>query len=87
MLPLLLYLVAGLSHLVARVMGGQGDWFGARLALFWSLLATAPLVLFYGLVAGFIGPGAGLTLVGAIWLAVFLWFWISCLRQAEGQEA
>jgi hypothetical protein len=82
-LPLLLYLLAGLSHLVVRLFGGQGSGYGARLALFWSLLATSPLVLLHGLVAGFIGTGTGLTAVGLIWLAVFLWFWFTCLRQAE----
>ena len=82
-LPLVLYLLAGLSHVVARVLGGQGDWFGARLALFWALLASSPLVLLHGMVAGFIGPGPALQGVGILWLAVFLWFWISGLRQAE----
>lgn len=84
MLPLVLYILAALSHLVARAFGGRGDWYSARLALFWSLLATAPLLLLHGLVAGFIGPGPALQLVGALWLGVFLWFWISCLRLAEG---
>jgi hypothetical protein len=82
--PLLLYLVAALSHIVARLFGGQGSWYGARLALFWSLLASSPLLLLHGLVAGFIGPGPSLQLVGAIWLAVWAWFWLMCLRRAEG---
>lgn len=85
LLPLLLYGVAALSHLVARAFGGQGDWYGARLALFWSLLASTPLVLLYGLVKGFIGPGSVLNGVGFLWFAVFLWFWISSLRCAEGK--
>lgn len=82
-LPLVLYVLAALSHLVARVLGGQGDWYGARLALFWALLASAPIILLHGMVAGFIGPGPALQGVGILWLAVFLWFWISGLRQAE----
>ncbi|SNR41398.1 Yip1 domain-containing protein [Puniceibacterium sediminis] len=81
--PLLLYGLAALSHLIAKVFGGQGDWYGARLALFWSLLAATPLMLLNGLVAGFIGPGAGLNLVGLLWCAVFLWFWASSLLAAE----
>jgi len=47
------------------------------------LLAASPLVLLHGLVAGFIGPGPGLQGVGLIWLVVFLWFWLSGLRQAQ----
>ncbi len=81
--PLLLYALAAVSHLIAAALGGKGSWYGARLALFWSLLASTPLVLLHGLIAGFIGPGPGLQLVGASWLAVFGWFWLSSLAQAE----
>ncbi|GGH24209.1 Yip1 domain-containing protein [Cribrihabitans marinus] len=81
--PLLLYVIAALSHVVARLFGGRGDWYGARLALFWSLLAASPLLLLHGLVAGLIGPGPALQGVGFLWLVVFGWFWISSLRQAE----
>jgi len=81
--PLLFYLIAAVSHVVARVVGGRGDWYGARLALFWSMLASTPLILLHGLVAGFIGDGPGLQAVGLLWCAVFLWFWGSSLRTAE----
>ena len=33
------YLVASLSRLVAKALGGQGTWYGARVALFWALAA------------------------------------------------
>lgn len=81
--PLMLYALAGLSHMIARLIGGQGNWFGARLALFWSLLASTPLLLLHGLVAGFIGPGPGLQAVGFVWFVIFAWFWIASLVQAE----
>lgn len=81
--PLALYAVAALAHLAARLAGGQGSWYSARLSLFWSLLASTPVLLLHGLVAGFIGPGVELQIVGLIWLAVFGWFWISTMRQGE----
>ena len=81
--PLAFYGFAALSHLFAKLLGGRGDWFGARLALFWSLLASGPLLLLNGLVAGFIGPGAALNAVGFVWLIVFIWFWVTGLWQAE----
>ncbi len=56
--------------------------YGARIALFWAFLAAAPVLLLHGLVAGFIGPGAGMTIIGVIWCGVFLWFWLSGLREA-----
>jgi hypothetical protein len=81
--PLIFYLLAALSHLVARAVGGKGTWYGARLALFWALLASSPVLLLHGLVAGFIGEGAALNGVGILWLCVFGWFWAAGLRQAE----
>ncbi|MHA6261917.1 YIP1 family protein [Arenibacterium sp. CAU 1754] len=81
--PLLLYGIAALSHLVARIFGGSGTWYGARIALFWSLLASVPIMLLHGLVAGFIGAGPAQQAVGLIWVLVFGWFWLTCLGRAE----
>jgi len=81
--PLMFYALAWAGHLIARVFGGKGTAAAARVALFWALLASTPLVLLHGLVAGFIGPGTQLSLVGFLWFAAFLWFWIAGLRQAE----
>ena len=81
--PLLLYGLAAVSHLVARLFRGRGTFYTARLALFWSLLASVPLLLLYGLMAGFLGPIAGTQLVGAVWVVAFLWIWLQSLREAE----
>ncbi len=82
-LPLFFYLLAFISYGAARLVGGKGSAYGARVALFWALLSSTPLVLLNGLVAGFIGPGPTLSVVGLVWVAVFLWFWLSGLRQAQ----
>ena len=84
--PLAAYVIAAASHLLARLLGGRGTWFGARLALFWALLAASPLWLLNGLVAGFIGPGAALNLVGLLAVAAFLLFWGAGLWEAERGE-
>lgn len=81
------YLLAALSRLVAKVLGGQGDWYGARLALFWALATVSPLMLLHGLVTGLLGPGLQATVVGVALGLAFLWLWISMLREAEtGQQ-
>lgn len=64
--PVLFYALAGGLHLGARTLGGRGTAYATRMALFWALLAAAPLVLFQGLLAGLVGAGAGLTAVGII---------------------
>lgn len=81
--PLAFYGIAMLSHLAARLIGGQGDLYGARLALFWAILAATPAALLYGLMAGFDGQTAGSLLTGAIWLGGFVWIWLSSLLEAE----
>lgn len=77
--PLMFYALALVAHGVARALGGQGPSYNARLSLFWSLLASAPLVLLNGLVAGYIGSGIELSIVGLIWFCVFMWFWLASM--------
>jgi hypothetical protein len=84
--PLVLYVLAALSLMVLKLSGARTTGYRCRLALFWAVLAASPLVLLNGLVAGFVGPGAGLQLVGFLWLVVFLWFWLSNLREAGWGE-
>jgi hypothetical protein len=77
------YLLAAASHLGARALGGTGSGYGARLALFWALLAVAPLMLLQGLVAGFLGAGTQLIAVSALVFAAFVLIWFAGLRVAE----
>lgn len=86
LVPLLLYGFAAMVFGLARLAGRNITGYGIRLSLFWALLAGSPVVLFLGLIAAFIGPSAGLQLVGMIWLLNVLWFWIAGMRAAEGIE-
>lgn len=83
LMPLAFYGIAALSHLIARVFGGRGSFYSARLALFWTLLATSPLLLFYGLLLGFNGREPGTQLIGGLWVVAFLAIWVSTLLEAE----
>ncbi|MEM6304476.1 MAG: YIP1 family protein [Pseudomonadota bacterium] len=77
--PLALYTIALLSHFIARALGRRQSAYAARLALFWALLASTPLMLLWGLTAGFVGPGIQLDIVGALWFGIFMWFWLGGL--------
>lgn len=85
--PLFFYGLAALSHLIARLFGGQGTWYRARVALFWALLALSPLWLLRGLVAGFIGPGTSLDAMTLFALGIFALLWFANLREAESGPA
>ncbi len=85
MLPLALYLLAAISHLAGRLTGGGGSFHGARVALFWALLASVPLWLLAGLTAGFVGPGPAQVLTAGLAAAAFVLFWT--LGLAEDRRA
>jgi hypothetical protein len=82
-LPLLLYVLAGLLRMIAKIFGGKGGSYDARMALFWALLASGPVFLLNGLTQGFMGPGPQSALTGLVALVVFLWFWLSGLWVVE----
>lgn len=81
--PLGLYAIAAASRVAARVLGGSGSWFSARLALFWSLLVVAPLWLLNGIIVGAGGAGMVASLAGSIALAAFVAVWLLSLYEAE----
>ena len=85
--PLAFYAVAGLTQVVSRATGGQGSPGTARLALFWSWLAAAPLGLLTGLLAGLTGNGLVTNLAGILWIATFAAFWWLCQREAARAPA
>jgi len=81
--PLMLYLVAALSHLVAKAFGGTGTSYGARLALFWTLLVVAPLSLLSTILqVAFPADWLATTLLTAMFL-LFTYVWGTCLSVAE----
>jgi hypothetical protein len=73
------YGLAAISHIIARALGARGTWYGARLALFYSLVAASPLMLLQGLVAGLLGLGMESFLVGIFALTAFVVFWALAL--------
>lgn len=83
LVPLFAYALAAIAHLVAKVFGGKGSFYTARVALFWSLLVISPLMLLHGLVSGFLGQGAQANIIGFLVMAGFLFQWISAMTVAE----
>ena len=71
-MPLVFHALAFALALILRLSGRAVTGYSVRMALFWALLASGPLWLFAGLLAGF-APGAGVAVTsGAALLAVVL---------------
>ncbi len=82
--PLLFYGIAFILFGLTRAVRPAATVYGARLAVFWGWLAATPLALFYGLLVGFNGLNhPGTVLVGTIWLAALIWFWINGLIETS----
>lgn len=79
-MPLLAYSVAGLVSALSRLTSRPVAAQDSRLALFWALLAIAPAMLLTGLVQGFVGSGAALSLTRAVAGIGFLVIWGAGLR-------
>lgn len=84
LLPLVFYGIAAVLFLLTKLARPAITGYGARIAVFWGWLAATPLALFYGVLVGFNGVDhRGTVLIGALWLAVLLWFWISGLAEVS----
>lgn len=81
--PLFFYALAGLLGFVLRLIRPRTPWLAIRLALFWALLASAPLALLAGLIAP-VAAGQGLPALpfGIVVLGGFLALLIAGLRVA-----
>lgn len=77
------YGLAAVSRLIAKVFGGQGSWYAARLALFWALVAVTPAMLLMGLSLGFLGQGGQTNALGVLVGFVFVVLWGLMLREVE----
>lgn len=84
LLPLIAYGLATLIHLLLRAFGARGTAHGARVALFWALLAVAPAMLLHGLAEGLLGQTVAVRLAGLAVFGAFLWFVVRGLGAAYG---
>ncbi|UZD92134.1 YIP1 family protein [Cognatishimia activa] len=86
MMPLVFYALAFVTQIILKAFGGTTGY-KARMALFWALLACSPIILFQGLIAGFIGPGLLNNIFGFLWVAALLSFWFAGLSAAREETA
>ncbi|MEM9199319.1 MAG: YIP1 family protein [Pseudomonadota bacterium] len=82
--PLMLYALAALVRIAARMAGGAGGWQTGRLALFWALLLAVPPMLVSQAIVTALDLGGEIARVLLLlpWLA-YLWFWAVGLSEFE----
>ena len=85
--PLVFYLLSLLVHGALRVLRRPATGYAVRMALFWGLLAAAPLFLFTGLTAGFVGPGSASNIVGGLAFGALVVFWVSGISLVAAKRA
>lgn len=81
--PLLSYALAAIARIVAKIFGGNGTWFSARMALFWALLSATPMWLLNGAMTGLHAPDLLRDATGVIALAGFVAIWLSSMIESE----
>lgn len=81
MMPLLMYGIAAVSHLILKYFGGQGDYIGARRALFWAALVTTPAILLTSIAEAYFSEIS--TILSVITTMIFIWQWFSNLKELE----
>ena len=81
--PLFLYFVAALLHIILFFFKGQGSFYDCRLAVFWSINVSAPILLFKGLLATLFNNNDYLYIIN-IFLGVLLgWIVSSMVSESE----
>ena len=83
LMPLVMYGVSIVLVLVLKAFGNVAPGHHIRMALFWALLASAPLWLLAGLAAGFTGESPGTALSGLAAIGAFVIFTIFGLVAAS----
>ena len=73
--PLFFYTLALLVHWALVAFRRASSGYMSRVALFWALLAAAPMWLLSGLLTGFIGETPATSMVAILALGAFLVFW------------
>lgn len=81
MMPLLMYGIAALSHIILGRFGGQGDHVGARRALFWAAVVTSPIILASSVLSIYL-PVIKIAL-DILTTLIFIWQWTSNLKELE----
>ena len=85
--PLFCYALAGIGALVAKLLKGQGSWQDGRMAFFWAILVSSPIIVISDIgaisAAAAIAPEVG-PVFSQIGPVFFAWALSQCFAEAFG---
>ena len=82
--PLFLYLSSWLIFVAFKIFRGSASFYELRLALFWSLNVSAPILIFNGLLRGFFFDHENIIYASLILQASVAWIVSNMVAEAEG---
>ena len=82
-IPLFLYFVSGLLFVLLRLFGGLATFTEFRLALFWAVNVSGPLLVLNGLLTGFFYKSVAIEYVSIALQSFIAWIISSMLVEAE----
>ena len=82
--PLFLYFSSWFIFVSLKVFGGSASFYELRLALFWSLNVSAPLVIVNGLLRGFFFDHENIIYVSFVLQTFVAWIVSNMVAEAEG---
>lgn len=85
-MPLAMFAISAVFHMLFRLFGGRASWPAARRSFIWPVLVASPFVMVTGIVTALSSnPLVGYGFV-LLTLVVFIWQWYMAANEAEYNE-
>ena len=81
--PLFLYFLSTVLHLILKIFNGKGSFYDIRLAFLWSINVVAPILIFNGLLRGFLSYSPHLIYLNLMLNVYIAWVLSSIVSKAE----
>ncbi len=82
--PIFVYFLASLAHVIAYPFKGRASFFEARLAFFWAIIVASPILLLNGLLQGFFSDFLVVKLFYYVKVFGCAWIFSVIFCEAEG---
>ena len=81
-MPLFLYLLSGVVYVILNIFKGRGSFYEVRLAVFWSINVSGPVLIINGLLKGFFFESETILYVSCLLETFVGWVFASILTEA-----